>query len=388
MDPYVCFRRREARQTRKTRARDALTADKLKQLRRQLEEGRYLVVVSRERELLKRELLKFEHNVYKQRERVKGMKIRLGIKGEDEDLIHQKVSRIPNMTTGSFPFRGLTVLQPQKRKAADVPTIQKPPGTLGRLPPRADTRVAEPDLVLLEDKLAEKENELRMDLENKVLYHRKWNQDYVDLTQGPLSPVHDQRMEDMRFRPARTQYLMTPPASSASDSMDVDEEPMSPVADKRPALFQFMAGGGGKGGGGKEIPEYPRQPAFRRRIGRMGRLWIDRRGLGVTPGGVDDSSDQWKYDSDEEDETTPVYEVDPFNTTALRFRSTIPLPNFMWKRPKEPPAIESGSSPHGHNPQGMTQPLASQKQQQQQLAAQQNAQQNVQQNVQPARAGS
>ncbi|SPN97236.1 related to YMR164c and Gal11p [Cephalotrichum gorgonifer] len=329
MDPYVCFRRREARQTRKTRARDVQSAEKLKRLRRELEEGRQLIVLSRERELLKHELMKYERSVFEQRQKVKAMKNRLGIKGEDDDLIHQK---------------------PQKRKAGgDAPALQKPPGPINRQPPRADTRVAEPDLVLLEDKLAEKENELRLDLEHKVLYHRKWNQDYVDLTPGPLSPVGDQHMEDVRFRPARMQYLMTPPASSVSDSMDIDDEPMSPVEEKRPPVFQFMAGGA------KELPPYhPRQPAFRRRIGRLGRLWIDRRGLGLSSGLLDDSSDRWTYDSDE-DEEMPVYEVDPFSTTALRFRSTIPLPNFMWKRPKDPSGIEPGSSPN--NQQVMGQPM-------------------------------
>lgn len=228
----------------------------------------------------------------------------------------------------------------------------------------------------MEDKLAEKENELRMDLENKVLYHRKWNEEYVDLTQGPLSPIEDHRMEDVRFRPAQAQYLMTPPASSASDSMDIDQEPASPVMEKqRPPVFQFMAGGA------KDLPPYHRQPSFRRRIGRLGRLWIDRRGVGVHPGLLDDSSDRWAYDSDD-DEDTPVYEVDPFSTTALRFRSTIPLPNFMWKRPKEASAIEAGSSPHGQ--QAMLQAAQTQAQAGQGQKQQQAAQQAVQQ----ARAGS
>lgn len=370
MDPYVCFRRREARQTRKTRARDVQSAEKLKRLRRELEEGRHLIVLARERELLKREVMKFERSVFEQRQKVKAMKNRLGIKGEDEDLIHQKVSKPHNRRPP--PLRGLTVVQPQKRKAADAPALQKPPGALNRLPPRADTRVAEPDLVLLEDKLAEKENELRMDLENKVLYHRKWNQEYVDLTQGPLSPVEDHRMEDVRFRPAQAQYLMTPPASSTSDSMDIDEEPASPVMEKRHPVFQFMAGGA------KDLPPYHQQPSYRRRIGRLGRLWIDRRGVGVHPGLLDDSSDRWTYDSDD-DEDTPVYEVDPFNTTALRFRSTIPLPNFMWKRPKEASAIEAGSSPHGQQAMLQAQAQVNQGQKQQQAA---------QQAVQQARAGS
>ena len=184
-------------------------------------------------------------------------------------------------------------------------------------------------------------------------------------------------MDDIRFRPARTQYLMTPPASSASDSMDIDEEPMSPVEDKRLPVFQFMAGGG------KELQDYHRQPAFRRRMGRLGRLWIDRRGVGVSPGALDDSSDRWKYDSDD-DEMAPVYEVDPFNTTALRFRSTIPLPNFMWKRPKEPSAIEPGSSPHGQ--QAVAQALVNHAQKHQQPQPQ--PQQATPQTAQQARPGS
>ncbi|PKS05363.1 hypothetical protein jhhlp_008737 [Lomentospora prolificans] len=338
MDPYVCFRRREARQTRKTRARDVQSAEKLKKLRRELEEGRQLIVLSRERELLKRELMNFERSIFEQRQRFKSMKIRLGIKGEDEDLIHQK---------------------PQKRKAAEVPALQKPPSGPKSVPARPDTRPSEPELVLLEDKLAEKENELRLDLENKVHYHRQWNQEYVDLTMGPLSPPDDQRMEEIKFRPAKMQYLMTPPASSASDSMDIDEEPPSPIVEKLP-VFQFKAGGA------KELAQPPRHPAFRRRIGRLGRLWIDRRGL-ASRGLLDSSSDRWKYDSDEDDDT-PVYEVDPFNTTALRFRSTIPLPNFMWKRPKEFSAIEpASSSPHA----------------QQQVQAAQQAQPQAQQQSRP-----
>ena len=367
MDPYVCFRRREARQTRKTRARDVQCAEKLKKLRRELEEGRQLIVLSRERELLKRELMNFERSVFEQRQRVKAIKIRLGIKTEDEDLFHQKVRYPQRSTYIGVPGSGLTLYQPQKRKAAEVPALQKPPGGPKGVPARVDTRPAEPELVLLEDKLAEKENELRLDLENKVLYHRQWNQDYVDLTMGPLSPPDDQRMEHIKFRPAKMQYLMTPPASSASDSMDIDEEPPPSPVMQKPPVFQFKAGGA------KELPTaVPRHPAFRRRIGRLGRLWIDRRGLGVSRGLLDDTSDRWKYDSDE-DEDTPIYEVDPFNTTALRFRSTVPLPNFMWKRPKELSAIEqAGSSPHGQ------QQVAQAAQAAQQAQAAQLAQQQAQ----------
>lgn len=94
LDPYVCFRRREVRQTRKTRARDVQSADKLKRLRRELEDGRQLVLQSYERELNKRDLLQYDKAVYKTRESLKQLKVRLGIKTNDADLWPPKVSSL------------------------------------------------------------------------------------------------------------------------------------------------------------------------------------------------------------------------------------------------------------------------------------------------------
>lgn len=90
-DPYVCFRRREVRQTRKTRARDNKIAETLKRLRKELDEGRQLVLLSAEREIMKRELLYADRAVFEERARLKLMKSKLNIKGGDEDLINQKV---------------------------------------------------------------------------------------------------------------------------------------------------------------------------------------------------------------------------------------------------------------------------------------------------------
>jgi enhancer of polycomb-like protein len=199
------------------------------------------------------------------------------------------------------------------------------------------------DLVLLADRQAEKENELRSDVETKIQNHRKWNQNHIDLTRDPLSPVREQGME-LSFRPAKTQYLMTPPASTSADSMDIDEEPPSAALteQRRLPVFQFKAGGS------SQEPPSTRQPAFRRRIGRLGRLWIDRRGLVSPPGSdTEENSDQWKYDNDDDDEP-PVYEVDPYDTRALRFRATIPLSPYMFPRRQvlPPEALVNGHGPH------------------------------------------
>ena len=319
MDPYVCFRRREVRMTRKTRARDVQSADKLKRLRRELEDGRRLIIASYEREVMKKNMLDVDRLIFEQRAQLKEAKIRLGIKTDDEDLINQKVSYsargVPAMSG-----RVLTGHQPQKRKAVEPPPSRPPPPKELRLNPVVNgSRPTEHDLPLLADKLLERENELRADIEQKIRNHNIWNQKYVDLTRDPLPPVRGEA-PDLSFRPAKTQYLMTPPASASNESM---EEPTVMDLDKveKPPMYGFR-------GVSHEENSAAEPPAYRRRIGRLNRLWIDRRGLASPPREVDMvSSDRWKYDQDSEDEgEQPVYEVDPFDTRALKFRASVPLP--------------------------------------------------------------
>lgn len=94
-DAYVAFRRREVRQARKTRGRDAQVAEKLKKLRRELEDARQLVMTVNQRERMKREHIETERKVFEQRSELKRVKIQQGIKGEkgdDEDLlVYQRV---------------------------------------------------------------------------------------------------------------------------------------------------------------------------------------------------------------------------------------------------------------------------------------------------------
>ena len=331
MDPYVCFRRREVRQTRKTRARDVQSADKLKRLRKELEEGRLLILASHNRELLKAEMLKTDKCIFEQRSLLKDMKIRLGIKTDDEDLINQKVSCELSDDDSPDPQLMLTDLQPQKRKAPEAPAVVRPPApTQLRLPVRPDGRPAEADLAQLSDRLAEKENELRLDIAKKVQNHSDWNRNHIDLTRGPLSPVWGPK-PDLSFRPAKTQYLMTPPASASSESL---EEPTPMDLDKPENIlpvFKFR-------GVAQDEKSLANPPKYRRRIGRLNRLWIDRRGLTSPPREMDDArSDQWKYDqSSDDEEDVPMYEVDPFDTRALKFRASIPLPLWMTQRATAP----------------------------------------------------
>ncbi|KAI1169272.1 enhancer of polycomb-like-domain-containing protein [Nemania serpens] len=310
MDPYVCFRRREVRQTRKTRARDVQVADKLKKLRKELEDGRQLVVFAHRREVIKRELLKTDKLVYEQRAKLKEAKIKLNIKADDDDLFNTK---------------------PQKRPKAET---QQPPRTA----PHNQLRIAvRPDggrsidhveLALLRDKQAERQQEFLNNIELKVQEHRRWNSSYIDLTADPLPPVKEEQAQ--RFRPAKTTYLMTPPAS-ASDSMEMDETP--PAPEKSIAPFTFKAAS-------LDDSDQEEMPSFRRRVGRLGRLFIDRR-PGKSRTGLNSParepssahSDRWKYDDDDDDDEPPVYKIDTNSLRQMKFRSTIPLPTLLVRRP-------------------------------------------------------
>ncbi|KJR80393.1 enhancer of polycomb-like protein [Sporothrix schenckii 1099-18] len=333
MDPFVCFRRREVRQTRKTRARDLQSADKLKKLRRELEDGRQLVILSHEREVLKRDLLLTDRAVYEQRAKLKLMKVRLGIRTDDEDLVHQKVNPLPPTVPYSTHGRmSLTQLQPQKKKAPDLSVAQRNAAAAQvRAATRPDNRQPEMDLVLLADSLVERENELRADVIKRIENHRRWNENHVDLTSEPLKPLKD-RNEGAGFRPATTQYLMTPPASETSQ----EDEPVPMELDEpeSAAVFTFK---------GLSTPPYgqaqPPGHQFRRRIGRLNRLWIDRRRIMVTPPpeapgqfeshsvdmGVDPTPDRWKYDHDDSEDEPDVYEVDPYSIQALKYRASLPF---------------------------------------------------------------
>lgn len=95
-DAYVCFRRREVRQARKTRGRDAQVTEKLKKLRRELEDARQLLISVNQRERLIKQRIETERKVFEQRSELKKVKVAQGIKGEkgedEELLVNQRVS--------------------------------------------------------------------------------------------------------------------------------------------------------------------------------------------------------------------------------------------------------------------------------------------------------
>ncbi|KAI4125661.1 MAG: hypothetical protein LQ347_005297 [Umbilicaria vellea] len=298
-DPYVCFRRREVRQVRKTRGRDAQSVEKLRKLRRELEEARQLVAMIRSREITRREQLVLERQLFEQRSSLRQVKRNLPDQykeGDEDILINQK---------------------PQKKKPLEVATSQRIPATQLQMPRRPDGRPAEADLVLLQDVLAEKRNETEREINQKIAQHQKWNEGYVDMTRAPLTPPSEESLASS-FRTAVAEYLPTPPASVTSEhSGDAVAEMNSPSQRRDDSVAVRYAS-----------PSYDgpckSQPSFRRRIGRGGRLMIDRRGMRLqSKEGLDASVvDRFKYDQDEDDEES-TYLIDPYDISSMRYRASV-----------------------------------------------------------------
>lgn len=304
-DPYVCFRRREVRQIRKTRGRDAQSADKLRRLRKELEDARQLVGLVRQRELARKEMLAMDRQVFLQRSDVKEMKRKLNIKDDDEDLINQKVSEAGLLWLST---RMLTQQQP-KKKPTDAAAIQRPIPPQLRIPPKAVSQAAE-DLQLLEDVQAEKENDILRDIRQNIAKHIKWNEGYVDFTRAPLSPSPERTFEPA-FRPAITTQLPTPPSSDSENMMDtLDTTTSLSFRDKLAPHTMEMD------------EDTSKIPSFRRRIGRGGRLLIDRRNI-AAPCKVEMDSlkaDRFKYDREDSDEEMD-FERDQYDIQIMQHRA-------------------------------------------------------------------
>jgi enhancer of polycomb-like protein len=312
-DPYVCFRRREVRQVRKTRGRDAQVTEKLKKLRKELEEARFLMTQVRRRELLKRDQLAMDKQIFEQRLAVKEIKRKLSIKGDDEELlINQKVrhrrDRLVHSLTPSQPA-------PKPKPRQDTHAVRVGiPGMSQKPPNRPDGRFVDSDLVYLEDQIAKRSEAIDNFVEDNMQKHQKWNFGWVDETWRPITPPLEPPGSKSDFRPVFTSsQLPTPPASlsseGAGDPMDLAQEDKQ-FEPRRSTRISYTAPPG-------DVP-FAEQPRYRRRIGRGGRLMIDRRGVKRQKTSELDErvADRYKYEyeSSEDDEIYPVDWTDTLNT--------------------------------------------------------------------------
>ena len=183
----------------------------------------------------------------------------------------------------------------------------------------------ESDLLTLQDFLELREAQIQKDIDMKVAHHKKWNEGWVDLTRAPLTPPLELN-SGSNFRTATTEYLPTPPASASSEHVgDASSEVhhiKRPKVDPVPVRYASPSYDG----------PWQSQTSFRRRIGRGGRLMIDRRGMRLRSkdelDGLDDIVvDRFKYDrDDDDDDEVPTYVIDPNDFSSMRYRARINHP--------------------------------------------------------------
>lgn len=249
-----------------------------------------------------------ERQIFLQRSEVKEMKRKLNIKDDDEDLINQKVTSIP----ARLPHAFANLPEQPKKKPAEAPAAQRPTAPQIRMPQKPGTQAAD-DMQLLEDVQAEKENEILRDIKQNIAKHIKWNEGYVDYTRAPLSPPPEKTFQ-AAFRPAITTQLPTPPSSDSSDNMmlesALDTANSLSFRDKLvPRTWEMNE-------------DTCRIPSFRRRIGRGGRLMIDRRNMASRCRIEMDplKADRFKYDREDSDDESE-FECDPYDVQIMQHRA-------------------------------------------------------------------
>lgn len=187
--------------------------------------------------------------------------------------------------------------------------MQRPSAPQLRLPAKLGIQGAE-DLQSLEDVQAEKENEILHEIKQNIAKHISWNEGYVDLTRAPLSPSPERTFQPA-FRPAITTQLPTPPSSDSSEHMLDSALDTTNAISFRDKLARSMETNGHTG----------RIPSFRRRVGRGGRLMIDRRDLTARKAELDPfKADRYKYDNEDSDEE-PLYERSKYDIHIMQHRA-------------------------------------------------------------------
>ena len=376
-DPYVCFRRREVRQTRKTRGRDAQVVEKLKKLRLELEQARQVVNLVVQREQLNKENLEISRKVFEQRRQLKEVKATKGIigeKGDDEDLLVNQRVHLPILTM--LQTTALTRAQPVSKPKARQDTAQQRPTTI-RLRSGGDRSAPDNDLPLLDDARAEVDAHVTALIENRKEQHKKWNLGFLDATWAPLTPPDDEAESAQKwahFPPAAFGYPSPPlslPSQTSHMSQDRDVEMQDqPAPEEKDVVAgatpepEFIFHIPGAYPIEHEVYETKREahPACRLRYGRGGRCFLEsrkRKAIGHISRGVVSDSDS---DDDDGPDYYPVSERITFEyrVSALRDRDR---PESMRGERRQWPSGDqtaiagaaAAAATHGHPPPALQQ---------------------------------
>lgn len=211
-DPYICFRRREFRQARKTRRADNLGAERIRLLQKSLRKARTLVLDVCKRELLKLELWNSEYDVFKTRCEAKTLKRAAGARGDDYLFYPHKKRKIPKIETEEEDSETpVTKVRKERKKAADMePSTSlssKDKQANGQAQPEASTnqpyvkltpsKIPDLDLITVNLVLKEKNETIKRAVLEKLRKRKEYDRGFVNITYDPYQPFFNLTTNDL-----------------------------------------------------------------------------------------------------------------------------------------------------------------------------------------------
>lgn len=202
-DPYICFRRREFRQARKTRRADNIGAERIRHLQRSLRKARELVLNVCKRELLKEKVWQSDYEIFKARCETKNVKRAVGVKGDDYLFFPHKRKKIVKIESEDEEETIVTKPRKERKKIAldmepSVSSLSKEKQINGqvqletpsnqpyvKLPP---SKIPDMDLVTVNLVLKEKNETIKRAVLEKMRKRKESDKGYVNLTYDPYQP--------------------------------------------------------------------------------------------------------------------------------------------------------------------------------------------------------
>lgn len=350
-DAYICFRQRQFRQQRKTRRADTQSSEKLIKLYQELRNTRELVFLVAQRELRRLEALQTEREIFELRCKVKSYKRDLGITDSDEDLVaHKKRKPAPpppeviKEETVRKDKKGLskvgnnanTLDKSKSLHSSDLAgsdSNQQQFQPYVKLPP---SKIPDMELETVQHLLKNKDVSVQKFVEEKLKKRKQADVGFTNFTDDAYNPFFDLNISTKDI----LDHSHTPYSSITSSFYDVQSLGYIPDIDKYIEngntpndndSFEFKLNSGSrfkKPQQSKFVPERfnplfqksvnTSDPVFtlRKRIGRFGQVYIDRKSMVKKPEEEDGDDlneeredvemldakerfeDRWKYDSD------------------------------------------------------------------------------------------
>ncbi|WFD34065.1 Enhancer of polycomb-like protein 1 [Malassezia cuniculi] len=242
-DPYVCFRRREVKTVRKTRKTDILQLEKLVRLKSELEQATKLVLMVAQRERYKERQIQYSRDSWDLVGKLLEFKRKWSIPDRaknpsDEDLMFSTQSEV----SAAAASAGAAQLSKKKRKAEEATST-----TLKLRRPKTETPAAKSTAEGgIGAGMLERIDAIQTFIERETLHRQQIDAGIEDLTDTTFQPTP--APPALRaFRPIQ---------SNNNDTHFWSNHPFARLG---------------------------RQPCFRRRVGRGGRVYLDRRPLVPSP---------------------------------------------------------------------------------------------------------